>query len=54
MLYEQALAHWTLAQHLPDPNAQQTHAEAALKLFKTCEAQHEQILVEEFQAKLSS
>jgi tetratricopeptide (TPR) repeat protein len=48
MLYEQGLAHWSLAQHGPVAGDQQTHAERALELFTQTEAQHDRRLVEEF------
>jgi tetratricopeptide (TPR) repeat protein len=53
MLYEQGLAHWTLAQHSPKANEQPTHAGRALELFTQTEAQHDRRLVEELLAHKS-
>ncbi len=51
MLYEQALTHWTMAQHHPDANVQQTHAKRALDLFTKTEAHYDQKRVGEFLGK---
>jgi class 3 adenylate cyclase/tetratricopeptide (TPR) repeat protein len=53
MVYEQALAHWMLAQHSLKANEQQTHAQRALELFTQTEAQHDRRAVEEFLAQKS-
>lgn len=51
MLYEQALAHWSIARHTPNIQEQRNHAERALELFTQTDAQHDRQFVEEFLAK---
>lgn len=53
MLYEQALAHWSLAQHATNAQERKAHAQRALELFTQTEANHDRQVVEEFLAKKS-
>ncbi len=50
MLYEQALAHWHLAQHHSDPDLKHQHQKAALDLFTQTEAAYDLKLVQDIPA----